>query len=116
MAHGDYECCACCDERGHYDDDAAAKDWLCASCACELARRGVYVHNADEFLEWVKTAEVARMCQVLIELGFRQCYYGNKIDRTVTARLESPEFGSRSQRSTRPGTVVETNERTPPKE
>ena len=95
MAHGNYECCACCDEHIAFSADASAKAMLCARCACELARRGVFVHDADEFLAWVKTEEVGRLCQVLIEVDYLQCYYGNDVDDTVTARLANPHFGTR---------------------
>ena len=56
MAHGDYACCACCDDKCHYDSNAESKDTLCTSCAVGLSKRlGVEVTTPGKLLEVLKT-------------------------------------------------------------
>jgi len=98
MAHANYECCVVCDDEVYYSTDAEAKEVLCARCAAELATRGVVVHGPSEFIEWVKTADPDFVRNVLLEVGFRPCYYSSVIDRIVNERI-FPDISSEQFRS-----------------
>ena len=51
MAHGDYNCCAVCDSKLEYSNDAQTKEELCSWCAVNLAQSGVFVHNVVEKMD-----------------------------------------------------------------
>ena len=38
MAHADYACCACCDSKVYYKENAASKSVLCERCAEKLVK------------------------------------------------------------------------------
>jgi hypothetical protein len=81
MAHGDYECCAVCDDKLSYDSEAAPKDVLCSGCAVDLAQRGVFVHDVAELAVWMKAAAPVTVVSALGASHFRKCAYTNDIDK-----------------------------------
>ena len=87
MAHADYDCCAICDEKLHYNHDADAKGEICSACAVEFYREtGEKVVEPMQLREWIINTETDTVSTVLLKLSFRQCYYANEIDDVVTAK------------------------------
>jgi hypothetical protein len=91
MAHGDYACCACCDDKCYYDSSAEPKDTLCTSCAVGLSRRlGTEVTTPAKLLEILRTwpdADDDQLLEALKANGFSKCCYWNDIDDAFTNRF-----------------------------
>jgi len=86
MAHADYECCAICDRKVYYSNDAGSKEILCSECVTNLARRDVIVGSVEELKVWMTQEESAKVVPLLQEVGFRKCYYANEIDVLFESR------------------------------
>lgn len=82
MAHGDYNCCACCDTKMAYSYDATTKEDLCTGCMRDLHATGVMVYSGGELEEWMRNGEDTpeRKLQILRKAGFSTCYYTNSVD------------------------------------
>jgi hypothetical protein len=98
MAHADYECCAVCDSKQDYAEDACAKDVLCTDCLKDLRAAGVYVLDVDEFITWITETDPYEVASVLVRTAyqrsskgvyFSQCYYRNPVDSAVYQKLLS---------------------------
>jgi len=89
MAHADYECCAVCDSKGYYSNDAGSKEIICSECVASLARRGVIVGSVEELKVWMTQEEPAKVVSLLQEVGFSVCRYGNDVDDLFESRLTS---------------------------
>lgn len=87
MAHGDYDCCACCDAKGDYNEDAYAKEDFCAVCAGALADHGVEARTAEEFNRWLDTVDVETGRRILEAVGFQRCCYSNPTDEIYNRRF-----------------------------
>lgn len=91
MAHGDYACCACCDDKCHYDSNAESKGTLCTSCAVGLSKRlGVEVTTPGKLLEVLKTwpdSDNELLREALKANGFSKCCYWNEIDDAFSNRF-----------------------------
>ena len=87
MAHGDYDCCAICDNKQSYNGyDAATKEEICSDCLVALRELDVNVLTVKELLDWLKTEKSAILKDNLARLGFGYCYYENPIDSEVKRR------------------------------
>ena len=55
MAHGDYNCCAICDDKLYYGGlNAETKEEICSSCHAALAKRGAIIENVDDLIKWIQ--------------------------------------------------------------
>jgi hypothetical protein len=92
MAHGDYDCCAVCDNKMAYNSGVATtKEQVRASCAVDLARLGVFVKSGAELLAWMDEAPVAEVLVKLQAAGYGRCFYANPVDDKVAALLAALE-------------------------
>jgi len=96
MAHADYACCACCDDKCYYDLSADSKGTLCPSCAVGLSMRlGVSVTTPAKLLDILKTwpdADNDQLLEALKANGFSMCCYWNVIDDAFSNRFpEKPQ-------------------------
>lgn len=86
MAHGDYHCCALCDSKMDYSNDARTKEDLCSYCNRKLVESGVIVFDGNELTQWMsKEWHEGRGKEAkskLSDLGFSECFYDNEVDRT----------------------------------
>ena len=89
MAHGDYNCCAVCDSKLEYSNDAQTKEELCSWCAVNLAQDGVFVHDVDELKKWMKETNPLVVVTVLTKNHFSTCYYKNEVDDLFNAAQQS---------------------------
>ena len=89
MAHGDYNCCAVCDSKLEYSNDAQTKEELCSWCAVNLAQDGVFVHNVDELKKWMEETNPLVVVTVLTKNHFSTCYYKNEVDDLFNAAQQS---------------------------
>ena len=82
MAHADYDCCAVCDSKMSYSggDSAGTKEDLCFDCARRLKDLGVDINDANDLLGWIEDTPISEIAPVLVDAGFRRCYYENFID------------------------------------
>ena len=82
MAHGNYDCCACCD--GYAGSGTSAKEEMCELCAYTLTKlTGVRIMTGRGLIQWVKSSEPSRVREVLERAGFRYCGYPNDVDEAV---------------------------------
>lgn len=80
MAHGDYDCCAVCDSKIDYSDDAETKENLCQDCVRSMhALTGDLIQTQAELLAWLKEATPEQV----IAAGIVPCFYGNPVDTAV---------------------------------
>lgn len=82
MAHADYECCAICDCKMHYNPYAESKRMICSSCLRALRIAGVDVTGIGDLIGWMKNHPAEEVLKTLRNIGFRECYYENPIDET----------------------------------
>jgi hypothetical protein len=80
MAHGDYDCCAVCDSKLSYSNDATTKETLCSGCAVNLAQKGVFVHGVTELKTWMIEEHPRVVVSALDSVGFSPCLYPNEVD------------------------------------
>ena len=87
MAHADYCCCACCDSKISYSNDATTKEQICASCAVDLACQGVIAKSGEQLALWIREeVDNERIRLVLSKVGFCRCYYPNEVDSALTMK------------------------------
>lgn len=86
MAHADYECCAICDSKVYYSNDAGSKEIICSSCVANMAEHGVILHNVEELKVWMSTEAPEKVIATLDKAGFSVCFYGNEIDELYESR------------------------------
>ena len=92
MAHGDYDCCAVCDSKMAYNSgDARTKEDLCASCAVDLAKLGVFVKSGAELLAWMDETPAVEVLVKLHAAGYGRCFYSNPVDDKVAALVAAFE-------------------------
>ena len=85
MAHGDYDCCACCDIKLAYSGYASAtKEEICVDCLKKLHSHGAMVYTGKELIEWIK-ANPTTAKGILDKCGYEECWYGNDVDEAVEA-------------------------------
>lgn len=91
MAHGDYNCCAVCDCKRAYSDDAATKAEICMDCLRALHAYGVMVYESEELLAWMRDDALTpeRRKQILDSCGLAHCHYPNDIDDAYKELLSS---------------------------
>ena len=86
MAHGDYDCCAVCDSKLGYSNDACTKEEVCAYCAVALVQVGILARNGDEFAQWIKANDIATIYEKLVNRPVKRCYYGNAVDDALNEK------------------------------
>lgn len=92
MAHGDYDCCAVCDNKQSFSYDPETKSEICSSCVAGLARQGVILGSVSELMDWIRQgSEDVRAA--LEKVGFLRCYYLNDVDALVQEKF--PDLGRR---------------------
>ena len=90
MAHADYDCCAVCDRKLSYSNDANTKAEICPFCLSNLHQEDVLVYTPYEFIEWIITHEDTIVKDVLLSIEFRFCFYPNNVDDNVRMKLGIP--------------------------
>lgn len=86
MAHGDYSCCAMCDCKMSYGEEAT-KESFCQGCLCSIADSGINAVTPDRFLEWAKTQHRATLAAALLVNGYHRCWYRNSFDSAIQEML-----------------------------
>lgn len=83
MAHGDYDCCAVCDRKLNYNEDASTKEEICPKCAVNMTlATGQRITTPDALIGWIGTATTEQLDEARIV----ECFYRNPVDDAVTAR------------------------------
>jgi len=76
MAHGDYMCCACCDAKIYYRENASSKQMLCERCAKKISdivgKPIVSVSQFKELIEGYNNQD--SLFSFLNDIGFH--FYG----------------------------------------
>lgn len=84
MAHGDYKCCAVCDNKQEYvglNDEF--KDDICVSCRIDTG-----ISTVGELLKKIESFTNKRKLKAwLKEIGMSECYYQNSVDDLITYKL-----------------------------
>ncbi|HEY9462834.1 MAG TPA: hypothetical protein VIR54_07075 [Vicinamibacterales bacterium] len=93
MAHGDYNCCALCDCKMDYANDATTKEEVCVDCMKALHSAGVMVYTGAELEAWIK-ANPAVARDLLPALGFYECFYANPVDEAFRAASPTQDQAS----------------------
>ena len=84
MAHGDYNCCAVCDDKLEYNPyDAKTKEYICFCCQVGLKENGVIVKSKKELIDWIKHTPAKIVVGLLKTVGYNRCYYENDVDAVV---------------------------------
>jgi len=83
MAHAGYDCCAICDSKQSYNEEAYTKEEICSHCLKALRAEGLSILDVSELLAWIQSTEPTIVRATLISVGFSFCYYPNAVDRTV---------------------------------
>jgi hypothetical protein len=84
--HGDYDCCAICDDKMSYrGDGATTKAELCPDCLGNLRELtgGKEFPNQLALVKWILTAPVEQLRLLWVS----RCYYPNIIDDAFADRL-----------------------------
>ncbi len=90
MAHGDYSCCAICDCKLCYGEDAT-KEELCTDCLKNIRDKGYSFLDVYELLAGLRAMPIATAKELLTSLGYRECYYLNEFDESVKDILANKE-------------------------
>lgn len=89
MAHGDYNCCAICDDKMFYAGwEAETKEEICENCLEELEKLNLNIKNIEDLKRYIKETDYNPLKETLIKLGYHFCYYANEIDSSVTLRFQ----------------------------
>lgn len=80
MAHADYNCCAICDSKLEYSEEATTKERICEGCLKDLRNIGLNILGVDELIEWINSVDLDIVNNALSKLCFRFCYYKNPLD------------------------------------
>lgn len=84
MAHGDYECCACCDRKVNYSPFCESKAVLCPECAVSISLATRHrISGVPELLRWIKGTPNTDAWPVLVAAGYEKCIFSNKVDDEV---------------------------------
>ena len=78
--HNDYHCCAICDDKIAYSDNARRKEGICSFCNAELINHGVMIHGVISLVIWMAREKPEGVYEILDDLGFRKCQYPNAVD------------------------------------
>jgi len=89
MAHGDYMCCACCDAKIYYRENASSKEMLCERCAKKISdivgKPIVSVSQFKELIEGYNNQD--SLFSFLNDIGFHFCLYSNSLDQMISEKL-----------------------------
>lgn len=85
MAHADYQCCTCCDEKMEYGS-FPSKTGFCPACVAGLAVAGFVCRDVGRFNDICATADLDKLLPVLKQLGYRRCYYIGMSDEALEIR------------------------------
>lgn len=89
MAHGDYNCCAICDDKMDYVGwGAETKEEICECCLKNIEELNLNIKNIDDLKEYIKSEDYKKLEQNFIKLGFHFCYYENEIDDLAFKRFQ----------------------------
>jgi len=84
MAHGDYHCCAICDNKQEYGGlDSSTKEKICPSCLVDLRDAGLSILTVQELKDWIVNTPKDTVIEKMKQVGFRFCYYQNDIDDSI---------------------------------
>ena len=88
MAHGDYDCCAICDDKMYYAGFAATtKEEICDKCLKNLKDLNLNINNTEEFKKYINNGNYLEVKENLIKLGYEFCLYYNDLDKDVFYRF-----------------------------
>lgn len=86
MAHGDYNCCAICDNKQEYNAfDSKTKEEICTDCLKALRAEGLNILDVEELKNWIKTEQPDKVKIILIKVGYHKCFYDNEVDSVIGA-------------------------------
>ena len=90
MSHGDYNCCAVCDNKLDFNaSDPRTKEEICTDCLHKLRDTGLNILDVAELIKWIETAEIDVLLDTLKKIGFTFCAYSNPADDAVLKRTGS---------------------------
>lgn len=87
MAHGDYNCCAVCDCKLEYSNNAQTKSRICESCLIKLRDHKLNIITVEEFAAWVEKTDKAEVKRILESIGYSQCFYTNSLDELIKKKI-----------------------------
>ena len=83
MAHGDYKCCAICDDKQEYVGfNDSFKDDICPLC-----REKTGIATVKQLLEEINAPSKEDLPKWLEKIGFSECYYQNEVDELIAYKL-----------------------------
>lgn len=83
MAHADYNCCAICDCKMEYSNDASTKKTICTDCLKSLRSSEINALDTNEFIEWAKSVNKTELIKKLKAIGYEKCFYPNEFDEEI---------------------------------
>ena len=86
MAHADYNCCAICDSKMEYSEDAQTKERICLDCLRKLRSLKLDILDVPELLQWIESHSTSEVEIALRSMVFSFCYYPNAVDKLVRAK------------------------------
>jgi hypothetical protein len=93
MAHADYDCCAVCDDKLSYNEDAMTKGEICSSCLKSLNQtHNLNVWGVEDFIAWIDKTPAKEVEKILKAVGFSYCCYWNAVDEAVALKLLDVDF------------------------
>lgn len=87
MAHGNHHCCAICDRKMAYSQNAKAKKSICSKCAIKLTKLDVPADSVSAFKEWARGASNLIFIGTLFAVKYKPCGYPNDFDYWIGDRL-----------------------------
>lgn len=89
MAHGNYNCCAICDDKmGYAGWEAETKEEICEECLKNIKKLNLNIENIEDLKTFIRETDYKTLKETLINLGYCFCYYGNEIDELVAIRFQ----------------------------
>jgi hypothetical protein len=85
MAHADYSCCAICDSKMNYGEDATKED-ICVSCIEDLLAIDLKITRVSSLMDHIDALSDADALAFLHRIGFIPCFYQNDIDQRLIDR------------------------------
>jgi len=81
MAHNNYHCCAICDDKLGYSQEARPKEDICLFCRKQLEDNyNLKLCCYWSLTAWMRKEKLEQVIAILDNLGFRKCQYPNTVD------------------------------------
>lgn len=89
MAHADYACCACCDSKVYYKENAASKSVLCERCAEKISEIvGKPIVTVSQFRNLIENFNDKKLLFSLLKnINFHFCIYSNPFDQMISEKI-----------------------------